>query len=372
MNSESDLLELIAAIYEAGMDFSLWPMTLERIAEAFGVPSAGMARQGKTPADCWGMSAGIEPAAIKRYVDYYHGINPIWQSVPNTPAGTVQTDTMVIPRGELIRTEFFNDYMLPQRIGGLLNSVVLLEEGRQTVVTMHGREQFETDDIALYKLITPHLQRAVQMNLKTATMEISQAATIEALNSLNEGVLFVDANAAVVFANSIAERLFLAGAGLRQRNGILQGKLPYETAALHAVIAMCSVDGLRSSGGSLTLSRGTGRSPLSLMIAPISKREPHGFHGRGPVAVIFVTDPDRILKPAASQLREQFGLTPAQAAFAIEILSGDGIQAAADRLAITRATARTHLARVFEKTGTRRQSELVRLLMSAKVWRQPE
>ena len=49
MNSESDLLELIAAIYEAGMDFSLWPMTLERIAEAFGVPSAGMAMPVPSP-----------------------------------------------------------------------------------------------------------------------------------------------------------------------------------------------------------------------------------------------------------------------------------------------------------------------------------
>jgi DNA-binding CsgD family transcriptional regulator len=331
-----------------------------------------MARQGKTLADCWGISAGIQPAAIKSYVEYYHGINPIWQSVPNTPAGTVQADTMVIPRAELSRTKFFNDYMLPQQIGGLLNSVILLEEGRQTVITMHGRNQFETDDIALYKLITPHLQRAVQINLKTAKMEINQAASIEALNRLNEGVLFVDVNAAVVFANSIAERLFFAEGGLRQRNGILQGKVPYETAALHAMIAKCSEDALRSSGGFLTLSRGAGRLPLSLMIAPIPNRGPYWFRDKRPAAIIFVTDPERISKPASSQLQDQFGLTPAQAVFAIEILSGDGIQAAADRLSISRATARTHLARVFDKTGTRRQSELVRLLISAKVWMQPD
>jgi DNA-binding CsgD family transcriptional regulator len=41
---------------------------------------------------------------------------------------------------------------------------------------------------------------------------------------------------------------------------------------------------------------------------------------------------------------------------------GDGIQACADRLGITRATARTHLAHIFRKTGTNRQAELVRLL----------
>src|ERR1700716_798696 len=116
MSSESDLVALIAAIYEAGADFTLWPDTLARIAAAFGAPSGGMARQGETPAECWGISSGVEPVAIKSYVEHYHGVNPIWQRVPNTPAGTVQADTMVIPRRELERTEFFNDYLIPQRI----------------------------------------------------------------------------------------------------------------------------------------------------------------------------------------------------------------------------------------------------------------
>jgi DNA-binding CsgD family transcriptional regulator len=368
MTSESDLVALIAAIYEAGMDFSLWPDALGRIAAAFGAPSAGMARQGKTLAECWGISSGVQPAAIKSYVEYYHAVNPIWQRVPNTPAGTVQTDTMVIPRGDLERTEFFNDYMLPQQIRGLLNSVVLLEEGRQTVVTMHGRQQFDDHDIELYKLITPHLQRAVQINLKSAQTKLNYAASIEALNRLNEGVMFVDVNAAVLFANSIAESLFVAEAGLRQREGILYSKVRSETAALHALIAKCGDNSsIPSSGGFLSFSRAAGRLPLSLMIAPMPPRPLTWLISKRPVAIIFVIDPERIPKPASRQLTEQYGLTRAEAAFAIEILNGDGIQAAADRLSISRATARTHLARVFDKTGARRQSELVRLLMSAKL-----
>jgi DNA-binding CsgD family transcriptional regulator len=59
-----------------------------------------------------------------------------------------------------------------------------------------------------------------------------------------------------------------------------------------------------------------------------------------------------------------YSLTAAEARFALEILAGDGIQAAADRLGISKATARTHLSRIFAKTGTRRQAELVRMLIS--------
>ncbi|SDJ57580.1 MULTISPECIES: helix-turn-helix transcriptional regulator [Bradyrhizobium] len=366
MSRESDLVALIAAIYEAGTDFNLWPDALGRIAAAFGAPSAGMARQGKTPAECWGFCAGVQPAAIKSYVEHYHAVNPIWQRVPNTPAGTVQADTMVMPRRELERTEFFNDYLVPQRIAGLLNSVVLVEEGRQTVVTMHGRRQFDADDVALYKLISPHLQRAVQINLKSAQMQMNHAASRQALDRLNEGVLFVDVNSSVTLANRSAESLFAAEAGLRQRDGILEGSVHSETLALHALIAKCGERGaLPSSGGNLSLSRGAGRWPLALMIAPILHPLPDWLIGKKPVAIIFVNDPERTPKPASRQLIEQFGLTRAEASFAIEILNGDGIQAAADRLSITRATARTHLARVFDKTGVRRQSELVRLLMSA-------
>jgi DNA-binding CsgD family transcriptional regulator len=69
----------------------------------------------------------------------------------------------------------------------------------------------------------------------------------------------------------------------------------------------------------------------------------------------------------SDELRSLFNLTRAEAKFAIEILNADGIQAAADRLSISRATARTHLSRIFEKTGTKRQAALVRLLLSAKL-----
>lgn len=67
---------------------------------------------------------------------------------------------------------------------------------------------------------------------------------------------------------------------------------------------------------------------------------------------------------AATRLRKRFGLTPAEAALALEICKGDGRQAAARRCGITVATAHTHLNRIFSKTGARRQAELVRLLLS--------
>jgi DNA-binding CsgD family transcriptional regulator len=364
MVEKASLAALIAAIYEAGADFSRWPDTLSRIASAFGVPSIGMARQGETPADCWGFSSGIEPTAMESYVAYYHGINPIWHNAASTPAGTVQTDTMVVPRRNLVRTEFFNDYLAPQHIGGLLNAVVLVEDGRQTVVTLQGRHQFEKADVDLYKLLTPHFQRAVQLNLKLARAELNHAASIEIIDRLGQGVLIVDTKARIIFANNVAEKYFQTNGSLRKIDGVLCSNSASESAAIRSAVAMCAAEAQIGANKPIAISR-PGRSPLSLLVSPLNGENFPWLGSERPAAIIIVIDPETGIRTQSDELRRLFNLTPAEANFAIEILNADGIQAAADRLSISRATARTHLARIFEKTGTRRQAALVRLLLSA-------
>lgn len=365
MSSESDLASLIGAIYEAGMDFSLWPYVLGRIATAFNAHSAGIAGQGRTLSECWGFSSAIDPEVEKKYIDYYHSVNPVWQRASSTPVGTVQTDTMVVPRRELKRTEFFNDFLVPHQVESMLNAVVLVEEGRQTVVAVRRNPQFETDDVRLYKLLAPHLQRAVQINIKLARAELSHNASVATLNHLDDGILFVDKDANVRFANQSAEGLFKNG-DLRLRKGRLHADSAGERAALHAAISQ-SVNGLiQERPTDLVCLRRQGRSPLSLLIAPLPLENSFQLGPSQPMAVIFVKDPDRLSKPTAVQLREKFRMTPAEAGFALEISKGDGIQATADRLSISMGTARTHLSRIFDKTGTRRQAELVRVLLSVK------
>lgn len=364
MSSESDLASLIAVVYEAGMDFGLWPYALGRIASAFGAPSAGIARQGRTLSECWGFSSAIDADTEKRYIDYYHSVNPIWQRASSTSVGTVQSDTMVMPRRELRRTEFFNDFLVPQQMESMLNAVVLVEEGRQTVVTVRRNPQFEADHVKLYKLLAPHLQRAVQINLKLARAELNHNASVATLNHLEDGILFVDVDTNVKFANEAAEQFFANG-DLLQRKGRLHAGSSDETASLHAAIAKCARSRTQHVPSDFVSLRRQGRAPLSLLIAPLPSENSFLLMPTQPMVVIFVNDPDKLSRPTVVHLREKFGMTPAEAGFALEISKGDGIQAAADRLSISMGTARTHLSRIFYKTGTRRQAELVRVLVSA-------
>jgi DNA-binding CsgD family transcriptional regulator len=58
----------------------------------------------------------------------------------------------------------------------------------------------------------------------------------------------------------------------------------------------------------------------------------------------------------------EFGLTPAEARLLAVLFEGCSVPQAAERLGVARTTARTHLQRVFDKTGARRQGDLMRLV----------
>ena len=70
-------------------------------------------------------------------------------------------------------------------------------------------------------------------------------------------------------------------------------------------------------------------------------------------------------------MQKKFGLTLAEIALIHELTGGSSLQTAADKLNIKIATARTHLHRIFAKTGTKRQAELIRLMLTSEHWVQP-
>jgi DNA-binding CsgD family transcriptional regulator len=93
-------------------------------------------------------------------------------------------------------------------------------------------------------------------------------------------------------------------------------------------------------------------------------RHPDSRQVPGAPAALIVEASAPTPRDGAQRLRLTYGLTEAEARFAEEILKGDGKRAAAERCGISYSTARTHLSRIFDKTGVHRQAALVRLLKS--------
>lgn len=177
-----------------------------------------------------------------------------------------------------------------------------------------------------------------------------------------EGLVLVDASARLLSANTAARDIMARG-GLRVDNDSVRTEIASETKMLHGLIRECS----RGEAGAqlnYAIAARDGRPALSLLVKCLANQCTHASGENEAIIGIFIADPERIPVPAPAQLQQQFGLTPSEALVALEILSTDGVPATAARLGITIGTVKTHLIRIFSKTGTRRQSELVRLLLA--------
>lgn len=186
------------------------------------------------------------------------------------------------------------------------------------------------------------------------------------LEQLPLGVVLLDGVGRIVRANRRAQATLAEGDGLEiGTDGRLYAACALDTRKLRDLLAPPSRSPRRVAA--VSLQRPSGRSPLSLLVAasdPTADAPSTGLPGVVTSAV-FIGDPDQRGPSAAWLLRELHGLTRAEARLTQSLLEGHSIESAAAVLGISRNTARTHLKRVFSKTGTCRQADLVSLLLQS-------
>ena len=79
--------------------------------------------------------------------------------------------------------------------------------------------------------------------------------------------------------------------------------------------------------------------------------------------MIFLTDPAARTDTPPARLRQRYGLTEMEAEIASRLVGGMALAEIGNDLGITIHTVRGHLKRLFAKTGTHRQAELLRVLL---------
>lgn len=356
---------LVDGIYEAGIDAQRWPGTLDQLVAASGTRIAGLKIVARGRAAFILASTGADRAAVSLYNAHYHRIDPVAAAVERRPVGTLFTDRQLIPKDQLTRTEFYNDWVRPQDFGDCVMVTLFRDPTRSGVLCIAAPERLEafgSQSLQFLQRLTPHVQRAARVTLKMADLEALRSAGFEALDSLSEGVVLTDADAHVVFANRAAEATIARADGIGVDRIGLCAATATQTTALRRLIAVSArPEEVAEPGGSLLLDRPSGRRSLSVIVAPM-RREALWRLAAPPLAIVFIADPERDAEMPESRLRELYRVTPTEATVARLIAKGSGVKAAARVLGIAPSTARTHLHRVFEKTGTSRQAELAHLV----------
>lgn len=195
----------------------------------------------------------------------------------------------------------------------------------------------------------------------------SERETLVALlNVLPMGVILLDAQRRVLEVNRRAAELLRADDGLGLEGAYLRAANPTATQALRRIVTRVTTAGSDEPGESanvLLLPRPSGQHRLEVLFVSLDADAARLFAPTSPAAVAFVGDPERAPVLHEEKLRNCYDLTHVEACVALELAHGATIAEIADRLGVQANTVRWHVKQILSKTGTRRQAELVRLLL---------
>jgi DNA-binding CsgD family transcriptional regulator/PAS domain-containing protein len=375
MRESGQLLELIGLVYDAAVEPAGWTACLTALGRALHAPAIGLFPV--TPGSLStraSLCVGHGPEFLARY-DAYYGrpeVNAYMQAT--TPdrlvPGVVVRAEAVIPDRELRRTEYFADWLRPQGIGAGAFAILRSPGGAPLVLSVARSPalgHLDMEELALLRVLVPHLERALALDRHLERLDAERQASEATLDLLAVGVILVDGSGLPVLLNRRADALVKANDGLGLDRDGLRGATPEATGVLRGLIAEAGRTSRgrgTAAGGALVLPRPSGRRPLAALVTPIARERWRPAVAMALAAVI-VSDPDDVAAPPTTQLRRLWGLTPAEATLAREVVAGRNLKDAAEGLGVSVVTARSQLARVFAKTGTDRQAELVRMLATA-------
>ncbi|MGZ3295529.1 MAG: helix-turn-helix transcriptional regulator [Xanthobacteraceae bacterium] len=369
-SGDDAVVDLMGAIYDAALEAALWPEVLNRIGEAVGGPDILFGIYDPATGLSNMLSPRIDPALIGSLMEWAPR-NPLLPLGVGQAPGKVFTITDFITTDEFTGSDFYNEWWRPAGYDTEpLTTNLLVDHGATGILTSHGslrRPPFDNRQKRLFAALAQHLVRAVALQRRLYHLTFANESALGGLDELHQGFLLVDAQARPVFVNRVGRALLGGRDGLLLEAGALSAPDANDGKALRNLIASCAMQASITTGGEVTLRRPSGRLPLHALVTPIRQETaiaamPWTIMQR-PAAIVLISDPETEMRARIEALRERFGLTPAEALFALEIVKGDGRQATADRLGITVGTARSHLSKIFDKTGVPRQAELVRLLL---------
>jgi DNA-binding CsgD family transcriptional regulator/PAS domain-containing protein len=358
------LSDLIAGIYDRALDPEGWPTTLGRIARGVDAPFGMMAihdlvanRGIRT------FAHGLPAPVLWLYGLRYAARNPIATAASAlVEEGRVDTVRTLIGDEAWQRSALYRELIRPAGARDVLGMAVVRQENRGTWLGAIRRKRdgdFTSDHVRLFRLLAPHVVRSMRFADLLGLRAIEVDRLSAAIDALSAAVWLVDGAGRVLHANVAAEALLRRDGPLRMIQGRLTARNPAEDAALRRALAESTAGDFGAAAtpqATLALGDGSAGVGLALTLLPLPQGVPQGA-----TVAVFVQQPAAAPATPVDAFAALHGLTPAEARCLAEILLGRTVPEAARALGVGEATARSHLKRIFEKTGASRQSELVRL-----------
>jgi DNA-binding CsgD family transcriptional regulator/PAS domain-containing protein len=365
MASEAaELSAVIGDIYDAAIDPTLWSHALGRICAFVGGSSAAL---------LWHDSAlersealhlhNVDPHYLRLYFETYLPLNPMFPAATFVDEGVVVADEDIMPRAELNKTRFYKEWIKPQGTLGALS--VNLEKGvlRTSMINVRMTVPLKDQMRRRLSFLVPHLQRAVTIGRLFDQSKVAEQALAETLDHVEAAVFLVDAKAGITFANDAAKKMLGDATLVRKERNTLRAVASHVDRTLRNMfVAAGKGDASIGVRGVAVPLNGAADEPWFAHVLPLtSGRRRRAGDSYSAVAAVFIR---KTMPNALSPLEEiakLHRLTASEVRVFDAVLKTNGVKAIASLLGLSQATVKTHLHNVFRKTGTNRQSELVKL-----------
>lgn len=373
MDARVRLLELIQLVYAGPGTQEGWQVFLHELCIATNGSAAHFISVSMpSPHATISLTINTDPAALRGYRDHWAAHDPWGHGLARRTigCGNVVTGDELISHAQLKETAYYRDF---SRSYDMVRCVIgTIEPGPDavSVISINGTERrgpFGRKDKTLLEALVPHIRMALQLHRRLAAAEASADVLGGVIDHASHAVMFVDGCGKVTFMNRAAQTLLAARDGLVAENGELRAMRPADTRQLRRLVSRAAATAAGEqidSGGAFAVDRPSGRHPLMVLVSPLSRRRSTMPNVEASGVMVVVTDPEHTEIPSAEMLCALLGLTMAEAKLTRLIARGVTLAEAAAQLGIGVQTVRTRTKAIFDKTGTHRQADLVRLVLN--------
>jgi DNA-binding CsgD family transcriptional regulator len=360
------LSKVIGDIYDATLEAELWPQALDGILKFVGGRAANFFWHDLS-AERAGVfhCVGIDPVFLRSYFETYIKFNPFYPAASYFAPGVIFGSPEILPMPELTQTRFYLEWLRPQGLADSLS--VNLEKSVHSVATLAiilGDQDGLADENARrrLRLIVPHMVRASSISLVVAEHLRGRATLSDAMDQMTAGVFLVDDSGRLVYANAAASNMLSSDNFLRIGPLGLIAVDPNANRTLQSALSSLGRAGDKSAGASILL-KAEGREHWLAHVLPLTPTNGgRSAVGHSATAAIFVRKTTIEAASALETVARLYGLTGSELRVLSAVVEIGGVPEIADTLGISESTVRTHLKQLFQKTGSHRQADLVKLV----------
>jgi DNA-binding CsgD family transcriptional regulator len=365
------MLAAIESFYDAAMDESLWPVALQTLADVTESQAASF----------WVMDGSEHPrlptficinfdqSSIRDYVGGMATLDPTVRYLVDNPTQAIVHDGLLSDQRDNDTRAYYDWHQRNVETRFRMVGQTRPAPGVQAGVALHRTRnagRYQSDDIDHFSILQRHLARSLAIGFRIGSLGAMQQVGTEWLDRNTAAVILLDERGRAVFVNRNARAMQSQRDGIRLSADGIGLSRKQDDDKLQRMIGRTLVPDASptmSSGGSMRAIRPSGKRSYGIFVAPVS-RQIAALSFFRPAACVVIIDPDVQPVLPVRRLQVVFGLTEAEARLASLLSAGGDLRSVAAELQITYGTARTRLAQIFQKTRTRRQGELIRLLLT--------